>query len=822
MKIPRRLALPFAVAAAWVGAGSTLLPLPISAAFGAACVLAFPGLCVERLLHGQSLPYGAASAPARWITLSVSLLAVFGLAVTAAGADIQTLLLTIAVASLSLALVPVASSSESDAGADPDAGSDTPANASADLPDSRETASPDGFARGALVCLVVVAVAVAAVAPNVARDRMWYLAFVTQLASGAPIDWSEPFLGTGAIAPRFAYNGWLLALAAWSSLTGAAPALVFERLAPCLLTVAVASAAWHFGRRAVPSAPGLAALASMATMLATRFPFFSPDRYPFFARVAEDKSVALLVFAPVALVAVSETVDAERRPSTATWASLALTLVAVAFGHGLVMLLVGIAIAFLLVLARFGGAVSAPRVLAAIALSAIVAAAPGRMAMMARQQIVDIDEPSAAWSEDVTHPVVRAHSRLGRTRDLAAGGPIVEPTLVAEPLLLVGLAAVALAWWRRRSVGAALLAACSVPSVALAFGPFVAPLFGKIVLPWMAYRALWLVPFGSLAALPVSLLPRGKTASFLSGVVALALFVMTLDALPWDRSSARAEIVAPLGNRETRDVLARISALPADSRIAAAPGFAELVPALAGRAVVAVADRATHVFAGSRLAAEERLRAAAAIVGLAPGSPRVRRAQAYRSGATHFVSHGRDCGRLGRELFRSGPLRLCAIVPTPPNARLRDPLVVVTTTSPERDVGPDVLASLGSGVECKPTPELNGAAYRWKRAGRWTAKPVAVRCSAKIDPPADGEMSVHLSAELPRARESLLVRAVLRTTDGRRVVRHATAVLEGRDRVVLRLPAVSARAIRLRLVPACLPYLNLRELFLRGQRSIGE
>lgn len=812
MKISRRFVLPLAVTAAWLAAGSTLLPLAISTALGAACVLVLPGLCIERLLHGHFLPYGAASAPARCMTLSVALLAVFGLAVAEAGAGIHTLLLTTAVASLSFALVPLASRSEPGAGADPTDGT----------PGSRETAGSDRFARGGLLFLVVVAVGLAAAAPNVARDRMWYLAFVTQLASGAPIDWSEPFLGTGTTAPRFAYNGWLLALAAWSSLTGATPALVFERLAPCILTVAVASAAWHFGRVAVPSAPGLAALASLTTMLATRFPFFSPDRYPFFARVAEDKSVALLVFAPVALVAVAEAVDATRRPSRATWAYLVLTLVAVAFSHGLVMLLVGIAIAFLLVLARFGGAVSAPRVLATIALSAIVAAAPGRMAMMARQQIVDVDEPAAAWSEDVTHPVVRAHLRLGRTRDLPAGGPIVEPRLVTDPLLLAGLAAIALAWWRRRSIGAALLVACSVPFVALAFVPFVAPLFAKAVLPWMAYRALWLIPFGCLLALPVSMLPRGKTVSLLGGVVTLALVTMTLDALPWNRPNARKEVVSPLANRNTRDVLARIAALPLDSRVAAAPGFAELVPAIAGRPVVAVADRATHVFAGSRLSAEERLRASAAIVGFAPGSYRFRRAQADRSGATHFVIHARECGRLGRELFRSGRLRLCEIVTAPSDANFAGSVVTGATTAREPEDSPEVLASIGSGIECKPEAEHKGAVYRWKRVGRWTAKPLAVHCSAKIDPPTAGQLSVSLSAELPRARESLLVRAVLRTTDGRRVVRHAVVVLEGRDTAILRLPAVSARALRLRLVPAHLPYLNLRELFLRGHRNIGE
>lgn len=806
MKRSDRFVLPLAIAVAWLAAGSTLLPLPIAVVFGALCVLALPGLVVERLLHGTMVPDGIASVPARSVTLSVALIALLGLVVSASGADIHALLLALAVASIALAVVPVHEPYTS--AASPDAGAT----------DGRD----ERAARTALVLLVVVAVTLAAAAPNVARDRMWYLAFVTQLASGTPIDWSEPFLGTGAIAARFAYNGWLLALGAWSSLTGATPSVVFERLAPVFLTLSAASAAWHFGRRTVPSAPGLAALGSMAAMLATRFPFFSPDRYPFFARIAEDKSAALLVFAPVALVAVADAVDGKRRASATAWVSLALTLVAVAFGHGLVMLFVGIAITFLLVSARAGGAASTRRALAAIVLAAMVAAVPGRMAMLARDRIVDVDEPGAAWRDDVTHPVVRAHLRLERTRDLPLGGPIVEPNLVADPLLVAGLAGILVAWRKRREMGAALLAAASIPFLAIAFVPFVAPLFGKIVLPWMAYRALWLIPFGSLLAMLLAALPRNATGTLLRGGTALALLAMALAVLPWNRTSARSDVVSPLSDRDTREVLARIAALPLGSRIAAAPGFAELIPALAGRPVVAVADRGTFVFAGTHAAAEQRLRASAALVGLAPGSPRVRRAEASRGGATHFVTHGRACGRVGRELFRSGPLRLCEVAPASSDARFAERLSTSTTGERDRDTDWAVRAAIGAGIACNPVVERDGDVYRWRRESRWTARPVAIRCRAKLEPPAMADLSLTFAAELPRARETLILRAVFRTTDGRKVVRHAAATLAEGVTATVALPGAGVRAVRLRLTPAHLPYLSLRELLLRERRDVGE
>jgi hypothetical protein len=804
--------LPLTIAAAWAAAGSAMLPPFLSDALGAICVLALPGLCIERVLSGTPAPDGAAAAPARWLTFSVALIALSGLAVSAVGGHIGELLLSLAAVSVFSAAIPARAFRSPDA---------------SERHASRATSDPgDRMACAALIAVVVVATLLAAAAANVARDRMWYLAFVNRLGSGAPIDWSEPFLGTGAIAPRFAYNGWLLALSAWSALTGATPSLVFERLAPPLLTAAVASAAWYFARRMVPAAPGLAALASMATMLATRFPFFSPDRYPFFARIVEDKSAALLVFAPVALGALVDAVDEKPRRSAGRWGALVLCLAAVAFGHALVMLLVGVTISFLFVVIRPTGGVRARRLIAALAVAGVMAVVPGRMAMLARSNIVDSENPSQAWSEDATHPVVRAHLRLERSRDLPLGGPIVEPRLLAHPFLLAGLAGIVVAWRRRHETGAALLAASSIPFLAFAFVPFVAPLFGKLVLPWMAYRALWPIPFGGLAALLITSIPRGMTSGLLRAA-AVALFTFTLALLPWNRSSARPDAVSPLRNRDAREVLARIATLPADSRIAAAPGFAELVPALAGRAVVAVSDRGTFVFAGSSAAAVTRLRAAATLVGLAPGSPRFRLAAARRGGATHFVLHGHGCGIVGREVFRSGSLRLCEVRGAGDQERRASVPPTDARVAPVRESTHTMRAALGAGITCMPPPQderssKHPAVRGWKRASRWTAKPVTIRCRAKVEPSAADELTLSLAAHLPRARETIILRAVMRTADGRKIVRHAEIPLDGRHASAISLPGTDVRSLQLQLAPAYLPYLNLRELALWERRHVGK
>ena len=87
---------------------------------------------------------------------------------------------------------------------------------------------------------------------------------------------------------------------------------------------------------------------------------------------------------------------------------------------------------------------------------------------------------------------------------------------------------------------------------------------------------------------------------------------------------------------------------------------------------------------------------------------------------------------------------------------------------------------------------------------------------------ADELVSLALAAELPRARETIVLRAVVRTADGGKITRHAALALEGDRTATVALPGDGVRSVRLRMAPADLPYLNLRELGLWEQRGIGE
>jgi hypothetical protein len=788
-----RVFFPIFMAATWIAAAGPLLPeLPRAIAAGAALLL-LPGLALERAFFPRELSRWDLGALARWITASVGTPALAGLVASRFGASIDAVLTGVFAISLVAALRRAKRLARAGV-----------------QPPKRASRFGETIAVVALAIIVIVSVYLAAVAPNIARDRMWYLAFLTDLASGRVIDGTEPFLGTGNPAPRFANNGWLIALAAWAKLGDLAPSLVFERWAPTLVTAATTSAAWQLAKRAVPTIPALTALSVGATLLATRYPFFSPDRYAFFSRAAEDKTVALLIFVPVAIAAIVDVIVRDRRPNAAPWLMAGLALVAVGFSHALVLMLLGLTMAALLPLSAFGSGFEPRRLLVALGLAAAVAFVPARMGLQARAQIVESENPAAAWSDDPTHPVVRAHLRMARLRELPAGGPIVDPGLVAEPLLLLGLAGIPFAWARRRTASGALLLAMSLPPLVLAFMPVVAPSFGRLVLPWMAYRALWILPFGYLLALAIEAMTSVETrrGMIVRVLAAVALAGSAWTALPWERAS---EGDVPLRSNRDANLGALIDAiamLPPDSLVAAAPGVSELLPALAGRHVLAFSDRGTVVFAGSRVAAERRLEAAAAITGLAPGNARLRRGLAAAHGVTHAVLDGPGCGRLGETIFRSGSLHLCRISPP---SRERSPAL----SSLERSAnGRPRLAKLDAGIECDPKPERNvDSIFQWRRGDRWSARALAIDCHAELAEPA-ARIGLHLTPDLPRAREAIVFRSVVVTAAGKRVRRRGLIELDGSDPVVVELGGKNVRAVSFRLVPAYLPYLNLRDLSL--------
>lgn len=807
-------------------------------ACGFAAVALLPGWAIERCSRSRAAGRHDSAAessspferPARAFALSVASAGLIGVAISAAG--LADGIFYLAAGQLFVTVTCLLAS--------------TFRNGTGDRRrDRHPRATAEAIAFGALATLMAL---MALGAANIARDRMWYLAYITDLAAGGPIDWAEPLLGTGRVVARFAYNATLLIFGSWQNLTALDPLQLFEVHAPVVLAVLTVSAAIAPSRSLFGRGTGAAIGATMSVwiLLSTRFPFFAPDRYPLFGRLPEDKTIALLVLVPVALAAVLDTLRPReanaRRPAPLV---VFLLLCAVAASHAIVYLLLLVTIAAVVIAAATAtippGRTRPPLgdFIRTALIAALVAAGPATIGIAARGQIIETPATAAAFedTELSRHPVVRSHDRMQRLRGLEAGGPIVEPGLVSEPLLMVGLlAGVLLALARRHAFHGAFLAGTTLGFLALAFLPWISPAFGRLVVPWMAYRALWGVPFGLLLAMPaleaatLAAAP-GKPRRHAVALVALVLIGVSAQNAPWSRLDwlgGKDDPPAPgVGiDTDSRVILERIAELGPRARVAAASGFAELIPALAGHPVLAFSDRGTVVFSGSLHDAERRLRGGAALVAIGHGSRRMRNRIVSAYDVTHVVTDGRGCDRRSALIAAAGSLRLCAERLRASPKRFLPPIRAAATAG--HRAGGDVIAIAAIDKEttpspgvshftCKPAPERleaegkGAAVWRWKRAKRWTAKALTVDCVARTERDVRGGL-LRIGLALPRAREALIFRVTAAGPGGKRTRRHGA--LEFRENPVgeIRLPDIETDRLRVRLAPAYLPYLNLKTL----------
>lgn len=692
------------------------------------------------------------------------------------------------------------------------------------------------IAFGLFALVAILAIWLAVAGDNIARDRMWYSAWINALASADTLDWTEPFFGTEFVPARFAHNAWLSTLGAIVALSKLpAPTLLGEFLPP-VLTLCTASAVWMLadaifcgdsssfgGKGRGGYRASLGGLAGLLVLLTTHYPFFSPEHYAFFGRLPEDKFVALLIFVPVAIATLWRFID---KSSLGAAAMALAACTAVAFSHALVQLVLILSIVAYLVWRSLTAerAAMAPTAVAIVIL-ATTSLAPGLAALRARSQIVETPAPVTVFEDDTRHPVVRSHLRMQRLTDIPVGGPIVAPSLIAEPMLalsLLGLLAIVL---RVRERWAAFILATSITHLALAFLPFLAPTFGRIVVPWMAYRALWGIPFGLLLGAALielverfSSVDRGRRTAITT--VALAIVVFASPALPWDRLGVfdESNSISARNRRigidiDTRELLSEISTLPPTARIAAAAGLAELIPAFTGRHILAFADRGTIVFTGRRRDGERRLLANAVLIGLYGGSPRIRNRAIADFDVTHTIYENRDCDRRSTEIYRSERFTLCAErFHTGRRFRMRR-----TTAVADSGVQGATRAMIGDLLICTPKPIVaeRTNSWRWTRESRWSGKPVAIDCKAEFPRPTPvGKIRIELN--LPKANEALVYRARIEMTDGDVFKRQGVVEFRENPNAELSVPPGTVERVRLRLVPAYLPYLNARALDLRS------
>jgi hypothetical protein len=807
---------------------------------GFAVVFLVPGFFFDRAL-GRDGFVTRAEAAAGAMAFSIAQVGILAVACSALGLSVVALASSLAAASVGLAVL----AARATAGAlqrVPAAAHERAPRADASSPAVGTGRLETRIAVGAIVALTAAAAVLAALDANISRDRMWYGAYVTHLAGGAALDWSDPMLGSGHVAWRFAYNAWIAALALWSHLSDVAAPVLLERTAPPLLVALVPSSSYALARALLDDrhCAAVAALGTLVVLFASAYPYFSPERYAFFARIVEDKTAALVLIAPVALALGVRLLGADAGPygpRAADLARLAAALFATALTHAIVYFIVCLTLAAYAA-ARVAMRAASLRVAGAVlAACAVVAVVPAALGLRARHDVLAIEaavpvpnSPAASaiapervvdpelTSTEATDPIVRAHARMQRLRTIGAGGPIVEPALLADPVLLLALLGLIAAVGERRRPWGAYAVASSVVFLALAFVPFVAPAFGRLVVPWMAYRALWGVPFGLLlGGLAWSLAARaaGRASARVarsSAIAAiLALAVVGAVRLPWSRAALAPSPPRLARGADAGAILGAIASLDTGARIAAAPGLAEIIPANTGRTVLAFSDRGTIAFAGSRRDAEARLVANAMIVGLHGAARRERRALLVRHAVTHVVYDGEPCDLGMHEVHSVGELVLCEVARDAGDDRSGRSSDRAQEAPSGREKAVTV-ASLRSGsVRCDPAPLAASESFRWQRHGRWSGAYARVTCTAEITAPASAG-SVLVTPHLPRAREALVYEVRARSGAGECPAAVGLLALGGDDSGRIPLPCRDARSVTIRMVPAFLPYLNLRDL----------
>jgi Tfp pilus assembly protein PilF len=476
-----------------------------------------------------------------------------------------------------------------------------PARASAPAPSAR-------------TAWIAAAVALALLLPGVIHyaggtvDDWWDLAFVRAYAERSVASFEEPFLATGRVHPRFAWNGWLVVQALVLAFTKADPAdFQAGPLAglTCVLTVSAAAAF----ARAIFGRARTAAVA--ATLLFFPLWIWGTEAIPYFTRLHQDKFVAALVLVPTMMAAAI----LQMRHGGPRFALLAAaTTIATACVHGVVFAVgalgVLVVVAAAAACAPRDGAVGTREVIgrAIVPFAAIAVAAmyPAWQALAVRSWFAA--EGIALSASD--NPVVRAH--LGLERLIAPGSwaYVVHPGAVFGPIALLPLCALPLAWRMRSGLPSLTLLGLAVAPCVLVFVPGVASIAGAVFVPWMLYRVGWLVPVAALAGLLFERVAQQRRARVLiaMSMIAIALAVpVAIDRVRRDmleHPSARDRM--PRGGE--RDVYHVLSAWPESGSVIAPSGFSALVGAMSGRPSVAVSERGTLVFSGDELEAYRRLR----------------------------------------------------------------------------------------------------------------------------------------------------------------------------------------------------------------------
>ena len=338
------------------------------------------------------------------------------------------------------------------------------------------------------------------IGPN--EDRWYYLAHVQEFLYAERLATSDPFYGATELGLRLRINGWLLEQAAFSEVSGLdAVELTVDYLTPILLIFALL-ALYALARVLFESIPAALITGILgALFLLTDLDLVSESVSSYLvARPAEDKSVAWLIFLPVAL-AFAILFVRERKPLYLIFFAFVCWSVVTVHPLGLVFIgipLTGFGLIHLALGWRLRETWTSLTGLAAAVLS--IGLPPTVYLLVTGSPLLARQESQA---EDRSSALLETQEEAGQLLALENGTYILHPSFLLEPAVLAAyvLGVPFLLWRLRRDPAERLLLGTLLLVPLLVFFPPATSILNPIIGPWTLSRLAWplLFPIAPLA-----------------------------------------------------------------------------------------------------------------------------------------------------------------------------------------------------------------------------------------------------------------------------------------------------------------------------------
>lgn len=381
--------------------------------------------------------------------------------------------------------------------------------------------------------------------PKIDGDAYAVNAFVADALAGLPLNATEPLFGTD-LGPgvRMVFNQSLPMFYLWSYLSTIDPNDLTAAASRAMLALWAILASYTLGKAAGGRRLGLLT-ASIQLLIYMAAPFLRSDNASlfFFERTNADKFMVPVIMLPVVFALTLRFLAAGRREA---WLAAAVATVAVSVIHPLIAAMQALALAAfagLHLLLGLRSRVVWQRSLAVGGLVALVMLLPLVQLFMARGEaplapsypssfegwplgkklvpilpfiyiraidlygpLPDLTQLEASHANLPTSPFLIWRFAVNMNRDrlimFDLDQYISDPNLILEPPYMLALLLLPLLLWRLRSNLAAQFAlGTSLAILFVMFNPWLTPRVGALVMPWILWRFVWLLPYALIIAL---------------------------------------------------------------------------------------------------------------------------------------------------------------------------------------------------------------------------------------------------------------------------------------------------------------------------------